>query len=150
MTPRRERNVANILILIGLTPTVPWLGLMAISGALMPWIAAGLVVLGGPLCFLSLLVSGSAWVWARDLAKANPAIWRGAHRIPGWIATFVAGLVICTVLALIAINSQRSAVQPPARSVTMTPEENAEISRRAREKIEEITGKPYVPIAPTR
>ena len=148
MTPRSERNVANILILVGLIPTVPWLGLMAISSALMPWVAAGLVWLGVPLCFLSLLVSGSASVWARNLTKANPEIWRGAQRIPGWIAVVVGGLVVCTVLTLIVQSSV--AVHPPAQSITLTPEENARIEKQFRAKVEEMTGKPYAPIAPSQ
>lgn len=114
----------------------------------MPWVAAGLVWLGVPLCFLSLLVSGSASVWARNLTKANPEIWRGAQRIPGWIAVVVGGLVVCTVLTLIVQSSV--AVHPPAQSITSTPEENARIEKQFRAKVEEMTGKPYAPIAPSQ
>lgn len=149
MSSDSKRNVANILILLGVAPTVLWLGLLAISGVLTPWAAVGVIWIGIPLCFLSLLISGSAWVWAHDLAKANPEKWRGAHRVPGWVATAVAGLA---VVAVIAINAQgsRPPTELPSRSVQLSAEENAAIERQARSKIEELTGKPVATTPPAR
>ncbi|MGJ7558898.1 hypothetical protein ACSFBI_33550 [Variovorax sp. RB3P1] len=149
MSSDSKRNVANILILLGVAPTVLWLGLLAISSVLNPWAATAVIWIGVPLCFLSLLISGSAWVWAHDLAKANPEKWRGAHRIPGWVATAVAGLA---VVAVIAINLQgsRPPTGLPSRSVQLSAEENAEIERQAKSKIEELTGKPIATTPPAR
>ncbi|MBT2332318.1 hypothetical protein J7E49_00100 [Variovorax paradoxus] len=149
MSSDSKRNVANIFILLGLVPTVLWLGLFAISGALTPWAAAGIIWLGVPLCFLSLLISGSAWVWAQDLAKANPENWHGAHRIPGWIATGVGGLAIGAVIAINAQGSRTPAELPP-RSVQLSAKESAEIERQANSKIEQLTGKPHASTLPAR
>lgn len=149
MSSDSKRNVANIFILLGLVPAVLWLGLFAISGALTPWAAAGIIWLGVPLCFLSLLIAGSAWVWAHDLAKANPENWHGAHRVPGWIATGVGGLAIATVIA-INVQGSRTPDERPSRSVQSSAEERAEFDRQAKSKIEQLIGKPYAPTLPAR
>jgi len=149
MSSDSKRNVANIIILLGLVPAVLWLGLFAISRALTPWAAGGIIWLGVPLCFLSLLIAGSAWVWSRDLAKSNPEEWRGAHRIPGWIATGVGGLAVGAVFA-INIQSSRTPDEPPSRSAQLSAEDSAEIERQAKSMIEQLTGKPQSPASPAR
>lgn len=144
-----KRNIANIFILLGLVPSMLWLGIFAISGALAPWVAAGVIWLGVPLCFLSLLISGSAWVWAHDLAKANPEEWRGAHRVPGWIAAGVGCLAIGAVIAII-VQGSRTPDELPSQSVQLSAEESAEIERQAKSKIEQLTGKSHSPNSPAR
>lgn len=142
MTSTHKRNIANALMVLGLVPALLWLGLFAISGGLMPWNAAGIIWLGVPLCFLSLMISGSAYAWTRVMAPVCPEIWRGVHRAPTWMAGVISGLVIC---AVVAINLPRSQPSSPVQFQKMTPEENAAFERQATAKIEEMTGKPYEP-----
>lgn len=149
MNHNSKRNAANILLILGLAPALLWLSLLAVSSAMSPWVTAGVIWFGVLLCFLSLLISGSAWVWAHSLTKTSPEIWQGAHRAPRWIAAGVAGLVICAVFA-ITVQGLSAATELPTRSVQLSREENEKIIQQVESKIEELTAKPVAPPPPTR
>ena len=99
MTPFGSRNVANILIFVGLVPILLWLFLLALSllhpDGLLPWVSAGIIVFGVPLCMLSVFIALPMMLLARNRAAANPTAWTRIHRIPFFfgVATFVVALI---------------------------------------------------------
>ena len=100
MTPVASRNVANILIFVGLLPILLWLFLLAHSllhsEGILPWVSAGIIMFGVPLGMLSAFIALPMMLLARNRAAANPTLWTPFHRIP-----FFFGVATCGV-ALIA------------------------------------------------
>ncbi|MFM9925524.1 hypothetical protein VLK31_21215 [Variovorax sp. H27-G14] len=133
-------------MLVGLAPVALWLLLLSVADGLMPWSAAFAVVLWIPLCSLSLLISGSgsAVAVARRLSRTDHQAWRGIHRLPSWTAAMIALLAaFCAVYVLLPAEAARK--QPPAISVQLSPEADEELAQQTKKKIEEVTGKPYLP-----
>ena len=99
MTPVTSRNVANILIFVGLIPILFWLSLLALSllhpEEFLPWVSAGIIMFGVPLGMLSVFVAVPMMLLARNRAAANPAVWTRIHRLPFFfgIATFVVAVI---------------------------------------------------------
>jgi hypothetical protein len=145
MSTRALRYTKNVLILLGLVPAVLWLLLVAMMFALDPWAAAAIPLLGVPMCCTSLLIAGHGATWVHDSARGNPELLRGHRLVLG-----LAKLVLVTVLSVSAWMIVRPTPAPgPANSVKLSPEESRAVEEAARKKIEEITGKPYVPYPST-
>lgn len=98
MTPVGKRNVANILIMVGLSPILLWLYLLTLSffhkEDFLPWVSAGIIMFGMPLGMLSFLVTVPMMLLARNRAAENPTVWTRIHRFPCFfaVATFVVAL----------------------------------------------------------
>ena len=99
MTPVASRNVANILILVGLLPILLWLFLLALSllhpEDFLPWVSAGIIMFGAPLGMLSFFITVPMMLLARNRAATNPTVWTRIHRVPFLFAvgTFVVALI---------------------------------------------------------
>ncbi|HEY6622103.1 MAG TPA: hypothetical protein VIY68_21385 [Steroidobacteraceae bacterium] len=99
MTPVASRNVANILIFVGLLPILLWLFLLAFSflhpEGFLPWVSAGIIMFGVPLGMLSVFIALPMMLLARNRAAANPAVWTRFHRFPFFFgtATFVVAVI---------------------------------------------------------
>jgi uncharacterized membrane protein YkgB len=99
MTPVGKRNVANSLIVVGLSPILLWLCLLALSflhrGDFLPWVSAGIIMFGVPLGILSFFVTVPMMMLVRNRAAENPSLWTRIHRIPFYfgVATFVVALI---------------------------------------------------------
>jgi hypothetical protein len=99
VTPVATRNVANILIFVGLLPVLLWLFLLAMSllhrEDFLPWVSAGIIMFGVPLGVLSIFIAVPMMLLARNRAAANPAVWTRIHRLPFFfgVATFVVAVI---------------------------------------------------------
>ena len=99
MTPVASRNVANILIFVGLLPVLLWLFLLAMSFLhpedFLPWVSAGIIMFGVPLGMLSVFIAVPMMLLARNRAEANPTVWTRVHRLPFFfgVATFVVAVM---------------------------------------------------------
>jgi hypothetical protein len=99
VTPVASRNVANILIFVGLLPVLLWLFLLAMSllhpEDFLPWVSAGIIMFGVPLGMLSVFIAVPMMLLARNRAAANPAVWTRIHIFPFFfgVATFVVALI---------------------------------------------------------
>jgi hypothetical protein len=99
VTPVGKRNVANILIMVGLSPIMLWLYFLALSffhrEDFLPWVSAGIIMFGVPLGMLSFFVTLPMMLLARNRAAENPTVWSRFHRFPFFfgIATFLIALV---------------------------------------------------------
>ena len=109
MTPVASRNVANILIIVGLLPVLVWLYSLALIALrpddFLPWTSAGIIMLGAPLGMLSFFVAVPLMAYARNRASQNKTVWTPIHRVPFFfgVVTFVIALV--AGLWLIIVNS---------------------------------------------
>ncbi|MDP9932860.1 hypothetical protein [Variovorax paradoxus] len=145
MSARALRYAKNMLILLGLVPAVLWLLLVAMMFALDPWAGAAIPLLGVPMCCASLLIAGHGATWVHDSAHGNRDLLRGHRLVLG-----LAKLVLVTVLSVSAWMIVRpTPAQAPGNSVELSPEESRAAEKAARKKVEEITGKPYVPYSST-
>jgi hypothetical protein len=117
VTPVANRNVANILILVGLLPILLWLSLLALSflhpEEFLPWVSAGIIVLGVPLGMLSALIALPMMLLARNRAAANPTVWTRFHRLPFFFgaATFVVAVI--AGIWLVSNNLRRGEARQP-------------------------------------
>jgi hypothetical protein len=99
VTPVSSRNVANILIFVGLLPILLWLFLLALSllhpEGFLPWVSAGIIMFGVPLGMLSVFIALPMMLLARNRAAANPTVWTRFHRLPFifGVATFVVAVI---------------------------------------------------------
>jgi hypothetical protein len=99
VTPVASRNVANILIFIGLLPILLWLFLLALSllhpEGFLPWVSAGIIMFGVPLGMLSVFIALPMMLLARNRAATNPTVWTRFHRFPFFFgtATFVVAVI---------------------------------------------------------
>jgi hypothetical protein len=99
VTPVGKRNVANILIMLGLSPILLWLYLLALSllhpEDFLPWVSAGIIMFGVPLAMLSFFITVPMMLLARNRAAANPAVWTRIHWLPFFfaVATFAVALI---------------------------------------------------------
>jgi hypothetical protein len=99
VTPVASRNVANILIFVGLLPILLWLFLLVASFLhpedFLPWVSAGIIMFGVPLGMLSVFVAVPMMMLAQNRAALRPTVWTRVHRLPFFfgVATFaVAGI----------------------------------------------------------
>jgi hypothetical protein len=110
VTPVGKRNVANILIMVGLSPILLWLYLLTLSffhkEDFLPWVSAGIIMFGAPLGMLSFFVAVPMMLLARNRAAANPTVWTRIHRLPFFfgVATFAAALIVGTWLVITNIH----------------------------------------------
>jgi hypothetical protein len=99
VTPVASRNTVNILIFVGLSPILLWFFLLALAllhpEGFLPWVSAGIIVLGVPLGFLSVVIALPMMLLARNRAAANPSVWTRLHRLPFLfgVATFVLAVI---------------------------------------------------------
>jgi hypothetical protein len=99
VTPVASRNVANILIFVGLLPVLLWLFLLAMSFLhpedFLPWVSAGIIMFGVPLGMLSVFIAVPMMLLARNRAAASPTVWTRVHRLPFFfgVATFVVAVM---------------------------------------------------------
>jgi hypothetical protein len=123
VTPVASRNVANILIFVGLLPILLWLFLLALSILhpewFLPWVSAGIIVLGVPLGMLSVFIALPMMLLARNRAAANPTVWTRFHRLPFF---FGAATFVVTVIAgiwLVSNNLRRGEAGQPESMKTV-------------------------------
>lgn len=123
MTPVASRNVANILIFVGLLPILLWLFLLALSILhpewFLPWVSAGIIMLGVPLGMLSVFIALPMMLLARNRAAANPTVWTRFHRLPFF---FGAATFVVTVIAgiwLVSNNLRRGEAGQPESMKTV-------------------------------
>ena len=111
MTPVASRNVANILILVGLLPILLWLFLLALtlfhSEDFLPWVSAGIIMFGVPLGMLSFCIALPMMLLARNRAAANPAVWTRVHRLPFFFGVATFTLALIAGVWLVVNNSHR-------------------------------------------
>jgi hypothetical protein len=99
VTPVASRNVANILIFVGLLPVLLSLFLLAMSFLypedFLPWVSAGIIMFGVPLGMLSVFIAVPMMLLARNRAAASPTVWTRVHRLPFFfgVATFVVAVM---------------------------------------------------------
>jgi hypothetical protein len=111
VTPVASRNVANILIFVGLLPILLWLFLLVLCflhpEGFLPWVSAGIIMFGAPLGMLSVFIALPMMLLARNRAAANPTVWTRFHRIPFFfgVATFVVALI--AGILLVSTNLRR-------------------------------------------
>ena len=123
MTPVASRNVANILISVGLLPILLWLFLLALSllhpGRFLPWVSAGIIMFGVPLGMLSGFIALPMMLLARNRAAANPTVWTRFHRLPFFfgVATFVVAVI--AGIWLVSNNLRRSEAGQPESMKTV-------------------------------
>lgn len=123
MTPVASRNVANILIFVGLLPILLWLFLLALSILhpewFLPWVSAGIIMLGVPMGMLSAFIALPMMLLARNRAAANPTVWTRFHRLPFF---FGAATFVVTVIAgiwLVSNNLRRGEAGQPESMKTV-------------------------------
>jgi hypothetical protein len=110
MTPIARRNVANILIVVGLLPILLWLLLLAYDvlhpGELLPWVSAGIIMFGVPFGIISLLIAVPVMLFARNRAAEDSAVWTPIHRIPFFfgVATFLVAAIMGILIVTINIR----------------------------------------------
>jgi hypothetical protein len=110
MTPVGKRNVANILIMVGLSPILLWLYLLTLSFLhhedFLPWVSAGIIMFGVPLGMLSFFVTVPMMLLARNRAAENPTVWTRVHRLPFFfgVATFLVALIVGIWLVITNIH----------------------------------------------
>jgi hypothetical protein len=138
MTPHAKRNIANILILLSLGPALLWILLMAmaLSGALLPWIAAGVFLSGIYLVFLSICITSAALMWSSTLKASRPDIWTTIHRIPAVAAKLI--LFFGVLLNLGLWGWERFRFREPSTQVTLPGEENQRLQEQMDKKIREL------------
>jgi hypothetical protein len=115
--------VANILIFVGLLPILLWLFLLALSILhpewFLPWVSAGIIMLGVPLGMLSVFIALPMMLLARNRAAANPTVWTRFHRLPFF---FGAATFVVTVIAgiwLVSNNLRRGEAGQPESMKTV-------------------------------
>src|ERR1700722_9949364 len=100
MTPIASRNVANILIIVGILPVVLWLFVVAFAlvhrGDLLPWTSAGIIMFGVPLGMFSFFVAVPVMLFARKRAAENSTVWTRVHLVPFFfgVVTFLVALIV--------------------------------------------------------
>jgi hypothetical protein len=106
-----SRNVANVLIILGLLPILLWLLLLAFAflhpGELLPWVSAGIIMFGVPLSMLSVFIAVPVMLFARNRASENTTVWTRIHRVPFFfgVVTFLVALI--AGIWLVVINIRR-------------------------------------------
>jgi hypothetical protein len=103
-----SRNVANVLIVVGLLPVLLWLyGLVLLvfdPGDLLPWTAAAIIMFGAPLGLFSLFVTAPVLMFAHTRASQNKAVWTPIHRVPFYFALVTFATALFAGMALIVTN----------------------------------------------
>lgn len=137
MTARAKRNIANMLTLLGLAPALIWMLLMAmaLSGALFPWISAGVFLSGSYLVLLSLCIISPALMWSSSLKASHPDIWTTMHCIPTVAAKLVLFFGIFLNVGL--WTWERFQHLEPSTQVTLPAEESHQIQEQIDKKIRE-------------
>jgi hypothetical protein len=111
MSPVASRNTANALIVVGLLPVLLWLYGLAFlvmhPGELLPWTAAGVIMFGAPLGFISLVLAVPVMIYARSRAMQNKAVWTRIHRIPFYFGLVTLATALITGGLLVAMNIHR-------------------------------------------
>jgi hypothetical protein len=111
VTPVASRNVANILIVVGLAPILLWLFLLALSflhpEAFLPWVSAGIIMFGVPLGMLSVFIAVPMMLLARNRAAVNPTVWTGVHRLPFFFGVATFGVALIAAIWLVINNIHR-------------------------------------------
>jgi hypothetical protein len=121
--PVAGRNVANILIFVGLLPILLWLFLLALSllhpEGFLPWVSAGIIMFGVPLGMISVFIALPMMLLARNRAAANPVVWTRFHRLPFYfgVATLV-GAVMAGIW-LVSNNLRRDQARQPESMKTV-------------------------------
>lgn len=138
MSAYSKRNVANLLILCGVTPTVIWMILMpmALGGALFSWISAGVVLGGKYLVFLSFCITCPILMWTRSSKLSHPDIWTAKHRIPATAAKFI---LTFGLLANLGVLMWGQFYRPEvSKTVILPTEESHQIQIQIDKKIQEL------------
>jgi len=108
MRPVASRNIANALIILGLSPVLLWLILLAYDvmnpGGLLPWVSAGIIMFGVPFGLLSAFIAIPVMIFARSRAAINPAIWTTPHRVPFFLGIVIFGIALIAGVLIVSIN----------------------------------------------
>lgn len=133
-----KRNIANTLTLLGLAPVLIWMLLvaMALSGALLPWISAGVFLSGSYLVLLSLCITSPALMWSSSLKASHPDIWTTKHCIPAIAAKLA--LFFGILLNVGLWTWERFQHLEPSTQVTLPAEENYQTQEQIDKKIREL------------
>jgi hypothetical protein len=111
MSPVASRNMVTALIVVGLVPVLLWLYGLAFlvmhPGELLPWTAAGIIVFGAPMGFISLVLAVPVMIYARSRATQNKAVWTRIHRIPFYFGLVTLATALISGGVLIAMNMHR-------------------------------------------
>jgi hypothetical protein len=111
MTPVSSRNVANILIVVGLLPLLCWLFLLALSVLhpenYLPWVSAGIIMFGVPLGMVSFFIAVPMMMLARNRAATYPTVWTRIHRIPFYFGVAVFILALLAGIWIAVVGSHR-------------------------------------------
>jgi hypothetical protein len=103
--------VANILIFVGLLPILLWLFLLGLSILhpewFLPWVSAGIIMLGVPLGMLSIFIALPMMQLARNRAAANPTVWTRLHRLPFYFGAATFGVTVIAGVWLVSNNLRR-------------------------------------------
>lgn len=141
MTAHTKRNLANALTLMGLAPALVWMLLMAmaLSGALLPWISAGVFLSGSYLLLLSLCITGPALMWSSALKEDHPDVWTKKYRIAAFSAKLVLIFGILFNVGILAWERFRDP-EPPTQ-IPISVEESHRIQEQIDKKIRELVGR---------